>query len=712
MRSRLWYTSGFIAMSILMSLVIWQVSFHFGDFGPKDLSQTVIFWAVSTIVFILTVVLGFMLFRTGIKLYIERQSNRGGSRIKTKLFYGALALSFLPVCFMVTFSYAVMNRNLKIWFTRPAEGIKMNFIEINNSLRNQVQETLEARASLLASRPEVIAALQSGAPADAALARFATENRLLAVAIQAKSGSGKLAQFGSLSLFDSPSDSVVVVRKPILIDGSEAGTIEMAAGIPLDIFQTRQEIERAVSRVDQLNRERDSIRWIYILLQAMIALFVLFVATWIALLLARQISVPISALLKGADEIRRGNLGYQVEANAIDELATLVQGFNEMSRQLDVTSRELEDRRRFTEAILESIPTGVISLSPDGRVHRVNRALKKMFPGQWTPEAAAMPKRLEELFSREDTAEIRYMMKRARRTGAATREIELQIEGQTLRLAVTVAALDEKVTSGYVVVLEDLSDLLRAQKAAAWQEVARRVAHEIKNPLTPIALSAERIERQIAKIEVRPEIRAILQDCAATISGEVASVKSLVDEFSQLSRFPAANPQPADLNEVVENALAVFTGRLTGIGITTRFSSLPPVNLDREQFKRVVVNLVDNAAEAMAESPVKELLIETRPAGDSVELILADTGCGVSAEDKEKLFLPYFSTKGRGTGLGLAIANHVLSEHKARIRVEDNKPAGACFYIEIPVPEAVEEIAAEPGAPRPVEQSVPLEARS
>jgi nitrogen fixation/metabolism regulation signal transduction histidine kinase len=290
-------------------------------------------------------------------------------------------------------------------------------------------------------------------------------------------------------------------------------------------------------------------------------------------------------------------------------------------------------------------------------------------------------------------------MKRARRTGLAVGQLELATESRKLHLAVTVSAIEEKLTSGFVVVLEDTSDLLRAQKAAAWHEVARRVAHEIKNPLTPIALSAERMARQLDRVDLPPSTSRILRECAETISKSVDSVKTLVDEFSQFARFPSAQPVRSDLNEVVRGALAIFQGRLDGISMQTSFAAgLPPVNLDPEQFQRVVVNLVDNAAEAMQDALVKKLYIATQAgAADTVELVVADSGCGVSAEEKEKLFLPYFSTKNRGTGLGLAIVSHIVAEHGAHIRVEDNRPVGARFTVEIPIPAEPE--AAENGAP-------------
>jgi two-component system, NtrC family, nitrogen regulation sensor histidine kinase NtrY len=238
-------------------------------------------------------------------------------------------------------------------------------------------------------------------------------------------------------------------------------------------------------------------------------------------------------------------------------------------------------------------------------------------------------------------------------------------------------------------VFEDLSDLLRAQKQAAWREVARRVAHEIKNPLTPIALSAERIRRHLQR-ETRPETTSlqVLRSCSETIGGAVETLRALVDEFSTLARFPTAQPQPADINSIVEGALAMFNGRLDNVHVQTFLaSSLPKVMADSEAIKRVLANLVDNAAEAMQDSLVREIQISTSlvASRDAVELAVADTGYGVTQELKERLFLPYFSTKKRGTGLGLAIVSRIIEDHHGSIRVEENQPVGARFVVELPL---------------------------
>ncbi len=673
MRKRYVFASGLVLLGILLALIEWQVSFDFGEYKPADTTQTFVFWAVSTLIFLLTVTLGFMLFRTGVKLYFERQSDREGSRIKTKLVLGALALSLLPVAFLVSFSYGVLNRTVEKWFTRPAEGVKVSLIDTAVALGDEVQNRAQALANWIALMPGV----ESG---DAAFSKICAENRIAELRIESSAGIRTVCDTN-----EEPSH--LFTARAQLADGA---ALVVRLHPLIDLENKQAEIKGYVHQYDQLAANKRNIRTMYLLFILLIALFILFVATWIALILARQISVPISALLGAAGEVRKGNLSYRVDVKAVDELATLVRGFNEMMHELEANARELESRRRFTEAILESIPTGVISLTPDGRIQRVNRALHGFFPDGQVERAV----RLSHLFPPDDVTEIEYLMKRARRTGLAASQIDLESPRQVFHLAVTVSALPARppATTGFVVLLEDTSELLRAQKAAAWHEVARRIAHELKNPLTPIALSAERIVRLLDRGALTADTQRIIRDCAATISREVESVKNLADEFSQFSRFPAAQPVACDLNEIVHNALDVFADRLVGIDLRVELApGLPSVEVDPEQFKRVIVNLVDNAAEAMRDSLVKRLLVATQSNGsDTVELLVADTGCGISAGDKEKLFLPYFSTKGRGTGLGLAIVNHILSEHHARIRVEDNRPAGARFYVEVPATVSVE----------------------
>ena len=676
MRRHLAFAAAALSFLVLLALLIWQGSFRI-EYSPSDLSETVVVWAVSTVIFLLTVVLAFMLFRSGVKAYIDRRKNREGSRIRSKLLVGALVLTIAPALFYVLFSVYVLNRHLDAWFGRPARSIQADLRDLNNAYKREAQERVQADTNWISLLPQTVEALRTG-NIDAQFFRLLGKRHGLRQLLLTPDEGVPMLLFQA---FDQSPPAVLHAGADVMDGRTRMGRISVVAGLSSD------------PAVEDLTPKEDEIRHYaeaetgrskiyhdtYFRLICLITLFVLFFASWSAQILSRQISIPISALLGAAQEVRRGNLSYRVRVNAMDELATLVRAFNEMTSELEGNARELEARRRFTEAILESIPTGVISVSPDERIERVNRALSGIFP----PQIATSAQRLSDLFSTEDLAEIRYLLKRARRTGAAASQLEIQRASSVLHVAVTVASLEE--LRGFVLVLEDSSDLLRAQKAAAWQEVARRIAHEIKNPLTPISLCADRIARQLRKVTLDPAPQAILEECTQTIQQEVQTVKSLVDEFTEFSRFPAAKPVLAGLNEIVESAMAVFAARLENISVTVDLEeALLPVLADKEQIKRVIVNLIDNAAEAMNDTPVRELQIRTvQRSPEIAELSITDTGPGVSSADKEKLFLPYFSTKARGTGLGLAIVSRIITEHQGRVRVEDNLPSGTRFVVEL-----------------------------
>lgn len=673
-RRRFTLAAAALSLLVLVALLVWQGSFSFW-FSPPGPRETILLWSVSTLIFLLTVTLTFMLFRAGVKAYLERQQNKEGSRIRSKLLLGALALTLAPTLFSALFNYAVLNRTLDKWFTQPARGIELSLQDLDKSYTKEAQAQVAAETDWISLLPQTREAAQTGHIDTAFFRDLAAARGIRQIVLTPQQGVPMLLY----QQFEKPESTLLRAAAEVVDGDRKLGSVSVAGAMAGNPRANEDTLQRLMQEQMQLGSRKKFYHDTYFLLICLLTLFVLFFAAWCAQMLSRQLSVPISALLGAAQEVRRGNLSYRVRVNAIDELATLVRAFNEMTNELEGNARELESRRRFTEAILESIPTGVISLSSDERIERVNRALSGIFPR----EVATAAKHLRDLFSGEDLDQIRYLLKRARRTGAAACQLEIQRPSALLHLAVTVASLEEQ--RGFVLVLEDTSDLLRAQKAAAWQEVARRIAHEIKNPLTPISLSADRIARQLRRLQLPLEARAILQECTATIQEEVQTVKSLVDEFSQFSRFPTAQPVATNLNDIVESALALFAGRLDGIAVSLRLDrKLPLVYADREQLKRVIVNLVDNAVEAMRESPARNLLVETTPCSpDLIELSVTDTGSGISAADKEKLFLPYFSTKGRGTGLGLAIVSRIINEHHGRVRVEDNYPAGARFIVEL-----------------------------
>jgi hypothetical protein len=338
------------------------------------------------------------------------------------------------------------------------------------------------------------------------------------------------------------------------------------------------------------------------------------------------------------------------------------------------------------------------------RVTHVNQAFLRMFRPSEEPvrqTAGIFAAALRDLFPTEILAELEPLFRRADRMGTTTTQMEFPVQPAPLNVAVTVATLQHQTQrAGYVLVFEDLSDLLRAQKQAAWREVARRVAHEIKNPLTPIALSAERILRHLDRgASPDPASVEVVRSCAETIGSAVETVRTLVNEFATLASFPASQPQPADINSIAESALSMFNGRLDGIRVRTVLSeSLPRVMADPQAIKRAIANLIDNAAEALHGSMLKEIEISTTLVAtrDAVEISVADSGQGVTQESKERLFLPYFSTKDRGTGLGLAIVSRIVEDHHGSIRVEENRPVGARFVIELPI---ATDVVAAPATP-------------
>jgi PAS domain S-box-containing protein len=430
---------------------------------------------------------------------------------------------------------------------------------------------------------------------------------------------------------------------------------------------------------------------------------------WIALHLAKQVTAPVQALAEATREISTGNFEYQVPEQAQDELGVLVRSFNTMTTQLrdsrsqidqfttslQLAVQELERRRRLMETVLENIPTGVLSLDETGKIVRSNSAISRIFKS-----TAANAETLEQLVGPEDARAIESLMRRSLRMGVVTRELELVAGGRLLHTAVTVSSLGpRRANTGYVVVLDDLTELLRAQKSAAWQEVARRIAHEIKNPLTPISLSSQRLSHYLetrdpaeAASPRDPELSRLVKECSRLIEREVGTLAALVNEFSEFVRFPSAKLETADVNAIVREAVEVFSGRLDGVSLkATLAENLPVIRADAGLLRSVIVNLIDNAAEALEAAPVRNITVATRANADAenVEISVSDTGQGISPQDKDKLFLPYFSTKDRGTGLGLAIAARIIAEHGGSIHVEDNFPTGSRFLLQLPVSDPV-----------------------
>jgi PAS domain S-box-containing protein len=711
-----------IGLSLPFAVLLSLTSFDL-PLNPKTNQETLFFDFLFVVIFLLFVALTFVLLRNLLKLTAERRLGVLGSKFRARMVVSSLLLSFLPVIVMFLFAYVLMNRSIDKWFSSPVEEVRQDTVNMTSLLSKYAAQNAEAEAVSIASSPEAQRALLGHGSA-AVLNEFRKHESTLqggfAFAISdgnAEASFGSPVPWTTLKSKIPPQQLASGTFQHLTLDqtdyvlGSAAtpnhGLILVGMPLPKAFSEVVRQSEANQERYLELSRNRRQLRRTYMGLLLLLTVLVLFASTWLALFLSKLVTRPVAALAEATHEISRGRLDYRIEISAADEIGDLVRSFNNMAEELEASRRQveassqelegvnvaLEQRRRHIETILESIPTGVLSLNAERRITHVNQALLRLFhPMREDSGAPAIliGAQLNEVFSSDVLEDLEPLLRRADRMGTTTTQMEMDVQRSKLNVAATVATLHhEGRRLGYVLVFEDLSDLLKAQKQTAWREVARRVAHEIKNPLTPIALSAERIRRHLDR-GTPPDAASlrIVDSCVQTIAGAVETVRTLVDEFSTLARFPTAQPQPANVNSIVENALSMFNGRLDGIVVHTSLAAdLPNAMADPEGLKRALANLVDNAAEAMHEAVVREIHISTSllPSREAIEVTVSDTGHGVSQELKERLFLPYFSTKKRGTGLGLAIVNRIVEDHHGSIRVEENYPMGTKFIVELPI---------------------------
>ena len=709
-----WLTVGGVVVALLTAAVVTLGSLNV-TVRPEQGNAFVVFFALSLFIAVALLIFSLILGRTLVRLWAERRSGHMGSRFKVKMVLGAMGVSLLPIVFLFFFSYALVNRTLNTWFPRPLEiaNEQSRALVDDFTTRGHARMSQQAQSACALIDQQHVAsndALHRAAP-DADALWFVNPDQSIGAMVSARSDSSGRAPESPRLARTLPTGAEIWASEHLTYIADRApcrtGTVVVARAVPAAFLQRYNEIETQTRIYQQQRQQLRSYKRVILAALSLITLLLVFTTTWVALFLSKQVTVPIQALAEATREISRGNFDHRIGVQAQDELGTLVRSFNRMTEQLGEGRRQIneftqsleqaveerERRRKLMEAILENIPTGVVSLDASGNVASVNRALATIL-GPYAPQART----LSDLLGEEASSAVLYLMRRSVRMGAASQELEIAASGRLVRAAVTVSSLGpSRANPGFVVVIDDLTDLLQAQKAAAWQEVAQRIAHEIKNPLTPIQLSAQRLLRHLERAAPaapgasRTEFERLTAECASLIEREVHTLKSLVDEFSRFARFPAARLAPADVNAIVSGALGLFDGRLDGITVRAELAaSLPPVKADAELMRQVVANLIDNAAEAMEGLPLRQLRVQTRADsdGDAVEIAVADTGHGISPVDKEKLFLPQFSTKDRGTGLGLAIASRIVAEHNGAIRIEDNLPAGARFVIRLPAADA------------------------
>ncbi|MBX3280204.1 MAG: PAS domain-containing protein [Acidobacteria bacterium] len=715
---------------LLFALLFAQQAFNTLEFlVPSSASDTLILYALSTVNFIAFIVLLMVLVRNLIKLRREHRDGRLGARFKTRLVVFFIAVSLLPILFLFFAVYGLFNRSVDKWFSLPASEMVKNAREIQTAYVAGEQEDLrrtvltmarlasrtaaESRASMLSAEVETQGLLRAelrgadGTTAAESLSRAPAEEikEFAAIWERARAAAARGEIFAEQVNLDLKPVEIIAAAP---VEGG--GVLLVARRVPPDLAERAGAINRQDREYERLRDNQRLYKQNALLTLALITLLALFISTWMALNVARTIAVPVQQLVQATERVKSGDLSYQTDITGDDELAALAISFNEMTRELaenrgrleastaelQSSNAALDERRSYIEAVLESLSAGVVSLDERGRVTTINGAARLLLRIEGQPAEGV---ELEALLPEEQREELRRMIRRAARLRSVTREVHFTLANQVkLDAAVTVAALADAsgVPHGAVIVIEDLTELIEAQRRAAWSEVARRMAHEIKNPLTPIRLSAERLAKNLlggfdngegksANTGIDGRQARLVRECTQMIGDEVATLQRMVDEFSNFARLPGARLESADINDIIEAALKLYDERLDGINIETRITpTLPAVLADAEQIKRALVNLIDNAAEALAGvPPPRTIVVESRPSPeDGVEIIVSDNGPGIAPEDRARVFEPYFSTRKRGTGLGLAIVSRIVAEHQGRIRVAEGR--GARFIIELP----------------------------
>jgi two-component system nitrogen regulation sensor histidine kinase NtrY len=691
-RFSLWLL-GIFVLVLLGFLLILQSSNIWKSFSVETAGDTLLLYGLTSLNFAAFVIFGFIFLRSILRLARERRALQLGAKIKTRLLFYFVLVSLLPITAMAVFSYLFLNRALDRWFSQIPENVVHETRSVQLRMLAEQQRRLSETADMLAaslSKQEIDSDL---------LNKMADAGNLAFIEVLDSNGKTLLSSSKNQAVIPNLEWAAINEGRlddPILRDGSglDIAVAGLSDGRRLVIVpeygsadSAERIVDRSLSEFDRLKEQQITVRHIGFLTLGVLTFLLIFASSWTAFYLARGIAVPIKALAEGSERIARGELGYKVDVPAEDELALLVASFNEMSAKLAENSAALAERRRYIETVLLSLPTGVVSLDGEDRITTINPAARKIL----NIRQDLRGKNFFDCLDETGRAAFLKIIRRAKRVGHSSDQIELGFGGgvSTLPVAITATALPEE--SGVVLVLEDLSELLAAQRAAAWQEVARRMAHEIKNPLTPIQLSAERIRRRYSSLHNSSldSTAEVIESGTATILREVASLKTMVDEFSQFARLPSAKPEPGDLNETIRNVGEIYRDREGGIEIKLDLQpDLPTHNFDPEQIKRALVNLIENAIESYEETVRhKPVMISSLldQAGERIIIRVTDYGRGIAPENYAKLFQPYFSTKGRGTGLGLAIVRRIITEHFGRIYARGNEAGGSDFIIELPL---------------------------
>ena len=724
--------AGIVLLLAMLGGIIWLAD-RTSTLSPDFLTEVVLI-ALSVTNVTMLVALAFVLARNVIKSMMESRRGLPFGRFRAKLVLALLGMTVIPAVLVLIVGSRVVLTAVDRWFNAPMEEILAGANSIAGDYYQERERLVADQASRLArslSRIDLastgVANVQNVVTPEVAGQRIGMVQVYRAVRAAdgatgvvslvdvasplmpqgwARGSADRLAARAASGNEGAPSVQEPMAAGGVLMhvasavrnsSGQITGAVVASDYLSGDLAERARRMSKAYEDYTQLRVLKQPLAGVYISFFVMVTLLILVGSTWMGLYLAKRITRPVQMLSEAAREIGAGHYDHRIEHEGSDEFGSMVDAFNAMAAEVAQSRRRLErasidlekkhdegeGRRRYIEAILERIATGVVSIDRSGRIGTINPSALRLL--ELTDEViggAAV-----DVFARADLAPINEVLDQAARAkmDSFAQEVALVRDGRERHVvaAATRIAGTDGGFDGTVLVVDDVTPLIRAQKVAAWREVARRLAHEIKNPLTPIQLSAERLRRKLS--DLAPPLHELVQECTATIIGEVESLKGLVDEFSQFARMPAPRAVPSELHRFLNETLALYEGLFASVEFERHYdASVTQVRLDPEQMKRVMINLIDNAIEAMGRQGI--IVIETaRDLPNSlVRIVVSDTGPGIPEAERDKLFLPYYSTKGRGSGLGLAIVRRIVAEHGGSIDVTDNVPTGTRFIIELP----------------------------
>ena len=699
-----------ILATTLMVLAFAFFEVRLPETSPEySLSNNIAFFVLINVNVILLALLVFLVVRNLVKLVFERKRRMLGSRLRVRLVLAFIALSLVPTLLLFFIAGGLVTRSFERWFDLQVENALQGSLEIGQTYyQNSANNALfyARQLSQRMTREGLFETHRVGELKDFIQSKqreynlgtvelFSPDYRSLVVAFNEQVPTGVTIK-PEKEFLDRALRGLEVTRTQAFGEGDiirggvpiysadkrVLGVVVVDYFVPKSITKRALQISRSYEQYKHLMFLKAPVKNSYILTLLLITLVIIFGATWCGLYLAKGITVPIQKLAEGTHEVAHGNWDYTIEAGGDDEIGTLVESFNQMTRDLKQINLELEQRKRFVETLLANITAGVIAVDPTGKITTWNKAAEEMLGVQAADE---LRRNQQEVFLVGQLQVMRDILESVKDRESVERQIKIHSAEQLLTVVVTAATLrdDEGKSVGVMVFLEDITQIQKVQRMEAWREVARRIAHEIKNPLTPIQLSAERLRKRYAKL--LDGNGTILDKCTTTIIQQVDELKNLVNEFSHFARLPAAQLTTNNLNEVIQEALFLFKEGHEDIHFQLRNGDIPPLELDREQIKRVVINLLDNAVAAVGDNGEIKIATSHDRSRGVVYLEIADNGCGVEPDVRTRIFEPYFSTKKNGTGLGLTIVSQIIDDHRGYIRVRANEPQGTKFTVEFPV---------------------------